>query len=180
MVLNKARKLFCQEPEIFPIDEIHPDLEGSYIICKELYLKSGYVDLVYINDNAITTLVFFISLNGKEELKTALIKMLECADELVKGRYFDFLSNVSFNFERNPFYKYGNDDIRSYENINPLGEREFSVLIISDGIDEELIQFKDYIRPYCNRKFNVTLLHALDAKYGIDFDKKCSISSNEI
>lgn len=180
MPLIKAKKLFCQEPEIFPFDEIHPDLVGSYIISKGLYLKSGYVDLVFINDSGITTLVFFKSLSGKEELKTALIKILECGDELVKGRYFDFLSKTSFNFERNPFYKYANDDIRSYENITQLSEREFSVLLVSDGIDEELIQFKDYIRPYCNRNFNIILLHAIESKHGIDFDKKCSISSYDI
>jgi len=177
----EARKILSQEPEIFPFEKVSLALEGSFIISKELYLESGYVDLVLINDLGITTLVFFKSLSGKEELKTALIEMLECGDELVKGRYSDFLSKVPFNFDRNPFNKYAYDDIKSYENITPLDERQFSILIFSEDIDEDLMQFEDYIRPYCHRNFDVTLLHLIDSsEYIIDIEVICSISSNEI
>ena len=48
------QELCFENPTLLPLNEIEPTFGGMIPICRELSTKSGYIDLIYLNDSGFT------------------------------------------------------------------------------------------------------------------------------
>ena len=154
------QNLCFNNPNLLPFVELEPVFDSMIPICRELATESGYVDLLYINANGFITIGECKLWRNPEARRKVVGQILDYAKDLSKWDYSKFESEClkagKWN-EKTLFEVIQKDypDIEEAEFIDNvqknLEKGRFLLLIIGDGIQENI---EDLVR-YINRKGNL-------------------------
>ena len=162
-----VQELCFNHPNLLPIAELEPAFDGMVPICRELATESGYVDLLYINDDGFITVGECKLWRNPEAHRKVVGQILDYAKDLAKWDYSKFEAEclrARKGDEKTLFEIFSKDNPEieeSYfiDNIQKsLKKGRFLLLIIGDGIRENMEEMVKYIHRCENLHFTLGLI----------------------
>ncbi|RKY08824.1 MAG: hypothetical protein DRP66_03705 [Planctomycetota bacterium] len=168
-VYNEAwiQQICYDKPAILPIAEIEPACEGAIPICMELSTDSGPCDLLYINQRGLITIAECKLWRNPEARRKAVGQILDYAKDIARWDYDKFQSeclrarktgDVSLYATMKGYYP----DLEESEFIDSvqrnLKKGRFLLLIIGDGIRENMEDLVKYVQSNGNLNFTLSLI----------------------
>lgn len=156
-----------QNPNIIPINEIEPSFGGIVSICQELRTDSGPCDLVFINANGFITLVECKLWRNPEARRKAVGQILDYAKDVAQWDYSRFETEClkSRSTDYSSLYEILKDqypDVIEQELADRiqmnLERGRFLLLIIGDGIRENMEDLISYVQGYGGMSFTLGLV----------------------
>ena len=77
--------LLLHHPNLIPADEVEPVFSGAVAVCRELPTRVGPLDLVYVNEHGLLTLVECKLWRNPEARRHVVGQILDYAQEIVGG-----------------------------------------------------------------------------------------------
>lgn len=161
------QEICFKNPNILPVEEIEPSFGGIVSICKELGTDSGPCDLLYLNADGFITLVECKLWRNPEARRQAVGQILDYAKEIARWDYQ--------RFERQCLKARGSGDSSLYEILagyfpdiveqefidgvqTNLKRGRFLLLIVGDGIRENMEDLISYIHGHGGLNFTLSLI----------------------
>ncbi len=158
----------CYEnPNLLPIDEIEPSFGGIVSVCRELSTESGLCDLIFLNEQGFITLGECKLWRNPEARRKVIGQILDYAKDLAKWDYQKFESEClkSRNISEESLYSVMQEyypDIIENDFIdqvqNNLSRGRFLLLIIGDGIRENMEDLVHYIQGNGGLNFTLSMI----------------------
>lgn len=154
-------------PSLMPIDEIEPSFGGIVPICRELATESGFCDLIYLNEKGFITIAECKLWRNPEARRKAVGQILDYAKDIAKWDYdkFEYECIKSRKSEEKTLYEIINNDFPDTEerdfidNVQKNLERgRFLLLIVGDGIRENMEELVNYVQGYGGMSFTLSLI----------------------
>lgn len=166
---STLQELLFRNPKTLPISSIDKAHDGIIPVCRELYTKAGYVDALFVNKLGRLTLVEFKLWRNPQARREVIGQILDYAKELASWSYEDLQREIS-----KANRKTGNvlhelvcaghpevDEAEFVDNVTRhLRRGEFLLLIIGDGIREDVENIVDFVQRYGGLHFNLALVEA--------------------
>ena len=161
------QKLCFENPTLLPLNEIEPTFGGMIPICRELNTKSGYIDLIYLNDSGFITIGECKLWRNPEARRKAVGQVLDYAKDLSSWDYSklerDCLKarkdNKSSLYEIIHEYYPELEESTFIDNVQKnLKKGRFLLSIIGDGIRENMEELVEYIHRNGNLNFTLALI----------------------
>ena len=159
--------LCFNHPSLLPIAELEPAFDGMIPICRELSTKSGFVDLLYINDDGFITIGECKLWRNPEAHRKVIGQILDYAKDLAKWDYSKFESEClkarkgdeKTLFEISQQYNPDIEEAYFIDNVQKnLKKGRFLLLVIGDGIRENMEEMVRYIHRSENLHFTMGLV----------------------
>ncbi|MBN1774827.1 MAG: hypothetical protein JW817_00020 [Clostridiales bacterium] len=156
-----------ENPTMLPVDEIEPSFGGIVSISRELRTDSGPCDLVYLNANGFITLAECKLWRNPEARRKAVGQILDYAKDVAKwdfqrfeteclrSRGLDFPS--LYDLLRSYFPDIIEQELIDRVQTN-LRRGRFLLLIIGDGIRENMEDLISYVQGYGGMSFTLGLV----------------------
>lgn len=161
------QKICFENPNLLPLEELEPTFEGMIPICRELSTDSGNVDLIFINEYGFITIGECKLWRNPEARRKAVGQILDYAKDLAKWNYDKFekeclkagkYSEKSL-FEIVQKYYPDTDEASFIDSVqNNLKKGRFLMVIIGDGIRENMEELTNYIHRNANLNFTLGLI----------------------
>ena len=164
---NWIQDVCFRSPNLLPIDEIEPMFSGMIPICRELNLKSGYVDLIYLNESGFITIGECKLWRNPEARRKVIGQILDYAKDIAIWDYSKFEKeclrarngNEKSLFEIIQNLHPDTDEVTFIDNIqNNLSKGRFLLTIIGDGIRENMEELVKYIHREGSLNFTLALI----------------------
>lgn len=163
------QELLFRCPEILPIGELDEAFGPAVPLCMELETPAGYVDLACISPSGRLTLVECKLWRNPEARRTVIAQILDYAKELNRWSYEDLDQAVRRAREPdgNPGSlfalvreQHGSLEEASFvDNVTrSLAAGRFLLLVVGDGIREDLERIADYLRQFAGIRFTFGLV----------------------
>lgn len=150
-----------------PINEIEPAFGPLIPVCRELPTKAGPIDMLFINSLGLPTLVECKLWKNPEARREVVGQMLDYAKEISQWSYETLEEAI-----RKAEFKNGSS---LYElvtkNAEEIDERDFIdsvsrnlrrgrflLLLLGDGIRENVVQITDFLHNYAHLNFSLALV----------------------
>ena len=159
--------LLFRHPQTLPIASIDAAYVGAIPVCRELSTQAGYVDALYVNSQGCLTLAEFKLWRNPQARREVIGQILDYAREIATWNYEDLQREVSKTLKRtgnvlhelvratNPEV----DEAAFVDNVTRhLRRGEFLLLIIGDGIREDVESIVDFIQQHSGLHFNLALI----------------------
>ena len=166
---KSLQNLLFRFPEALPLKAIDPTYAGAVSVCQELRAGAGYLDALYVNHLGRLTLAEFKLWRNPQARREVIGQILDYAKELASWGYQDLQSKVSLALGRKGNVLY--DLVR--ERHPEVGEAafvdsvtrhlkrgEFLMLIVGDGIREDVEKIVDFVQGHSGLHFNLALVEA--------------------
>ena len=153
-----------KHPKLLPIDEIEPVFGPLYPLCRELRTSAGSLDVLYVNDRGFLTLVECKLWRNPEARRKVVGQILDYAQALSRWSYEDLdqaVANASGMGLVASLRQQGvdlNEDKFIDQTAKYLKKGRFLLLIVGDGIHEEVEQISDFLQDYANLNFAFALV----------------------
>lgn len=154
-------------PNTIPINEIEPAFGPLIPICCELGTNAGPIDILFVNENGLLTIVECKLWKNPDARRTVVGQILDYAKELSQWSYSDLqkslngpqkegadllIKKVSENVE-------SLDEIDFIDNVSKnLKRGRFLLLIVGDGIRENVMQITNFLQEYGHLNFCFALV----------------------
>jgi len=164
---NWIQKLCFDNPNLLPFVELEPIFDGMIPICRELATESGYADLLYINTDGFITIGECKLWRNPEARRKVVGQILDYAKDLSKWNYSKFESEClkAGKYSKKSLFEIiskDQPDIEETEFIDNvqknLEKGRFLLLIIGDGIQENMEDLVNYIHRSGNLHFTLGLI----------------------
>ena len=161
--------LLFRHPQALPIASIDASYDGVVPVCKELHTPAGYVDAIYVNALGRLTLAEFKLWRNPQARREVIGQILDYAEELASWSYEDLQREVSKSLKRkgNVLHELVSaaypevDEAAFVDNVSRhLKRGEFLLLIIGDGIREDVKNIIDFVQGHGGLHFNLALIEA--------------------
>ena len=161
------QQLCFDNPNLLPVAELEPAFGRMIPICRELATRSGFVDLLYIIGNGFITIGECKLWRNPEAHRKVVGQILDYAKDLAKWNYSKFESEclkARKQEEKSLFEIFQQDDsdieeVDFIDNVQKnLKRGRFLLLIIGDGIRENMEEMVKYIRRSENIHFTLGLI----------------------
>lgn len=159
------QKLIFENPQLLPLDEIEPAFLDPIPLCRELSTGVGPLDILFVNDRGMLTLVECKLLKNPEGRREVVGQILDYAQEISRWNFDDLNSAVE---------KQGTGIIEQVKNHLPevdfdeakfidwvtlnLKKGRFMLLIVGDGIRESLEDISEYLQEHASLNFSFALI----------------------
>lgn len=164
---KNIQDLCFNHASILPIEEIEPIFNGQISLCKELAMPSGYCDIATINDEGLITLIECKLWKNPEARRKAIGQILDYAKDLAGWSFEKFESQCLA--ARKGSEKSLVDIIKEYSPevdesifidkvIKNLKNGRFLLLIVGDGIRENMEEIVDFMNNYGRLSFTLSLV----------------------
>lgn len=163
------QNLCFNHPEMLPITEIEQTFSDMVPICRELSCPSGSMDLVYVNEYGFIAIGECKLWRNPEARRKVIGQILEYAKDLSIWNYEQF-EKACLKARKDP-HKKSLYDIVNENGTNELDEASFVdavqrnlqrgrfvLLVIGDGIRENMEGLSDFIQQYGNLNFTLSLV----------------------
>jgi len=161
------QRICYENPNILPIEEIEPAFGGLVPICREMNTESGACDIVYLNEEGNITIVECKLWKNPEARRKVVAQILDYAKDIAGWDYQEFQSkclkarenkeNSLFEIMENKF-----PDIDEKEFIDRIQKNlqrgRFLLLIIGDGIRENMEDLAAYVQGNGGQSFTLSLI----------------------
>lgn len=156
-------------PEMLPIAEIEQTFNDMIPICRELSCPSGSMDLVYVNEYGFIAIGECKLWRNPEARRKVIGQILEYAKDLSNWDYEQF-EKACLNARKSPNQKSLYDIVRERSNTEldessfvdavqrNLHRGRFVLMVIGDGIRENMEGLSDFIQRYGNMNFTLALV----------------------
>lgn len=161
------RDTLLVHPEVLPVAEIDPGYGPLIPLCRELRTDAGPLDLAFISPHGRLTLVECKLWKNPEARRTVVAQTLDYASAISKWSYSDLQRQVSQATKRQgnvPFEQVrskhpGVDEARFVDaTARSLGAGRFLLLIVGDGIREDVESLAEYINRNTASDFTLGLV----------------------
>ena len=161
--------LLYRFPGALPIATIDASYQGAVPVCRELYTRAGYIDALYINSLGRLMIAEFKLWRNPQARREVIGQILDYAKELASWRYADLQREVSRSLKRKGNVLY--DLVRAHDpaineaefvdNVTRhLKRGEFLLLIVGDGIREDVEDIVGFVQRHSGLHFNLALVEA--------------------
>lgn len=156
------QRLIFENPRLLPVAEIDPSFEGLVPICTELNTKSGPIDLFLINRLGLPTLVETKLWRNIEARRKVIGQILDYAKEIGRWSYTDLQRAVSQRlklpgntlFDRLRAEHPDLDEATFVDDVTKnLRNGRFLLLIVGDGIREDVVHITEYLQRHSGLHF---------------------------
>jgi len=161
------QELCFENPTLLPLNEIEPTFGGMVPICRELSTKSGYIDLIYLNESGFITIGECKLWRNPEARRKAVGQVLDYAKDLSSWDYSKLEKDClkARKDEKTSLYEIINeyypelDEATFIDNVQKnLKKGRFLLSIIGDGIRENMEELVEYIHRNGNLNFTMALI----------------------
>lgn len=160
------QNLCYYNPTLLPIEEIEPSFAGIVPICRELQTESGACDLIYLNEDGFITIGECKLWRNPEARRQVVGQVLDYAKDLCKWTYAKFEQEcLKARKEAHSLYSIvaaetpDLDERKFIDHVQRnLSLGRFLLLIIGDGIRENMEGLVQYIQGQGGLHFSLSLL----------------------
>ncbi len=162
-----------KHPDIIPISEIEPIFSPLISIGKEVSTEAGYIDNLYISPNGYLTIVETKLWRNSEARREVVGQIIDYAKNLNKWTFSDL--NESVKIYNQKYNNNSNGIIETIKNQNSefdienshklidrinrnLKQGKFLLLILGDGIRENVEEMVDYLSKTPQLNFTLALI----------------------
>ena len=159
------QKLIFENPQLLPLEEIEPAFLDPIPLCRELSTGVGPLDILFVNDRGMLTLVECKLLKNPEGRREVVGQILDYAQEISRWNFDDLNYAVE---------KQGTGIIEQVKNHLPeddfdeakfidwvtlnLKKGRFLLLIVGDGIRESVEDIIEYLQEHASLNFSFALI----------------------
>lgn len=153
------QRLLFEHPRLLPIAEIEPWFDDSLPVVRELPTRAGPLDLLYVNARGNLTLVETKLWRNPQARREVVGQVIDYAKEIARWSYADLVEAIRsadprrFPADADPLVHLAREaspdfDERDFVDGVQRGLRrgQFLLLIVGDGIREEVVQITDYLQ----------------------------------
>ena len=166
---SEIHDLLFSYPDALPIAAIDASYKDAVPVCRELFTRAGYIDALYVNPLGRLTLAEFKLWRNPQARREVIGQILDYAKELASWRYADLQREVSRVLGKKGNVLY--DLVREIEptvgeaefvdNVTRhLKRGEFLLLIVGDGIREDVEDIVNFVQRHSGLHFNLALVEA--------------------
>ena len=164
------QNLLFRFPQTLPIAAIDASYTDPVSVCQELRTPVGYVDALYANARGRLILTEFKLWRNPQARREAIGQILDYANALAAWDYEDLQRQVSIalNKSGNVLYELVNEhcpglnEAEFVDNVTRhLKRGEFLLLIVGDGIQENVANIVDFVQQHSGLHFNLALVEAV-------------------
>ena len=160
--------LLFRFPQALPIAAIDATYADAVPVCKELGTPVGYIDALYVNPKGRLVLTEFKLWRNSQARREVIGQILDYANALASWGYEDLQRQVSMASkgtetlydlvsERCP----GLNEAEVVDNVaRHLKRGEFLLLIVGDGIRENVANIVEFVQRHSGLHFNLALVEA--------------------
>lgn len=163
------QQLLFETPEILPVGEIDPTFARAIPLCQELPTNTGYVDLCYITDRGKLCIVECKLWRNPEARRRVIAQILDYAAEISRWSYNDLCDSVrsargdvdkgNIPFDLVQQQDETADEATFVDNVaRNLRSGQFLLMVVGDGIREELEQIVEYLKRSAGIRFTFALV----------------------
>jgi hypothetical protein len=161
------KNVLFDHPELLPINEIEPVFTPIIPVCKELHTTAGDIDILYLNERGLLTLVECKLWRNSEARREVIGQILDYAKEFSRWSYEDLQSAVKKASERNGDNLYDiargmANDIDEAEFIDNVSRNlkrgRFLLIIVGDGIRESVENIANFLQEHSGLHFTFSLV----------------------
>ena len=161
--------LLFRFPGALPVSTTDASYAGAIPVCRELYTRAGKVDALYVNPLGRLTLAEFKLWRNPQARREVIGQILDYAKELASWRYADLQREVSRTLKRkgNVLYELirehqpATSEAEFVDNVTRhLKRGEFLLLIVGDGIREDVEDIVGFVQRHSGLHFNLALVEA--------------------
>ena len=161
--------LLYRFPGALPIAAIDASYKDAVPVCRELYTRAGYIDTLYVNPLGRLTLAEFKLWRNPQARREVIGQILDYAKELASWRYADLQREVSRALGRKGNILYdlvrerapAVNEAEFVDNVTRhLKRGEFLLLIVGDGIREDVEDIVGFVQRHSGLHFNLALVEA--------------------
>ncbi len=149
------QKFIFEHHSSIPINEIEPAFGALIPICRELRTDVGPVDILFVNDKGLLTLVECKLWKNPEGRREVIGQILDYAKEISQWSYEDLQNAIgrSHGIHERSLYKWVSSNAETLDeqdfidNVSRnLRRGRFLLLIIGDGIKENVAQIAEFLQ----------------------------------
>lgn len=155
------QELLFQDPELLPVSEVEPVFDGLIPLCRELRTGVGPLDLLFINEHGLLTIVECKLWRNPEARRSVVGQILDYAQEIHRYDYdelnrrvkqarkdskglFEIVADQSGEIHEAGFVDEVSRNLR-------LGR--FLLLVVGDGIREDVENISRYLQDHATLNF---------------------------
>ena len=166
---SNIHDLLYRFPGALPIATIDASYKDAVPVCRELYTRAGYIDALYINSLGRLTIAEFKLWRNPQARREVIGQILDYAKELASWRYADLQREVSRALGRkgNVLFDLVRErdsavnETEFVDNVTRhLKRGEFLLLIVGDGIREDVEDIVGFVQRHSGLHFNLALVEA--------------------
>ena len=158
--------LFFEHPGILPVSEIEPAFVPLFPVCEELHTKVGKLDNLFVSENGSLTIVECKLWRNAEARRKVVGQILDYAQELSNWSYEDLDQALIKKdkcshglFDIISQYVDDLDEPRFIDAVSRnLKKGRFLLLIVGDGIREEVENIVNYLQAHAGLDFTFGLI----------------------
>ncbi len=154
-------------PQVLPVGEVESAFKPLIPVCRELRTPVGPIDLVFVNPDGLLTLVECKLWRNPQALREVVGQILDYAKELSRWSYVDLEQALqrSSGSPSKSLYKLAaahSDDLEERDFIDNVSRNlrlgRFLLLIVGDGIRENVESMTNFLRSHAHLDFGLALI----------------------
>ena len=160
------QEVLFRHADVLPLGEIDPAYHGSVPVCRELNMRAGSADALYLTATGRIVLAEFKLWRNPDARRKVVAQILDYARVLASWSYDDLDREVRNRTKRSPFdiVSEAHGEVGEHIFIDNVTRRlkrgEFLLLIIGDGIREDVEEIVAYVQEHSGLRFNLALIEA--------------------
>lgn len=163
---NWLQKFIFEHPSAIPINEIESAFAELIPVCRELPTSAGPIDLVFVNSDGLLTLVECKLWSNPEARREVVGQILDYAKEISQWSYQnleDAIDKTQKAGKQSLFQLVSvKSDVEEMDFIDSVSRNlrrgRFLLLIIGDGIRENVEQLAEFLQKYAHLNFGFALV----------------------
>ena len=166
---NWLQELLFGAPEVLPIGEIDPAFAPAVPLCRELRTEAGSVDLAYVSEQGLLSIVECKLWRNPEARRDAVSQILDYAKEISRWSYEELNEAVGRAANRTEgastlfdLVREQNDTIDEQTFVDDVTRNlrggRFLLLVVGDGIREGVERIADYLKQSAGIRFTFGLV----------------------
>ena len=161
------QKLIYENPQILPISRIEPVYDSPVSLCREMPLKTGYIDDIYINDEGFITIVECKLWKNPQARREVVAQIIDYAQALSEMDYETFEKQVLLvraGKEKSLFeiVKTEENTVDEKDFVDTVSRNlkagRFLLLIVGDGIQENAESLINFLNEYSKLSFTLSMI----------------------
>lgn len=162
------QNLIHQNPALLPASDIEPALDQLIPVCRELPCPCGFLDNLYVTPNGYLVLVECKLWRNPESRRKVVAQIMDYAKDFAAWDYDNLMQAINKankTTHENPLYEIAQnhpdtpDEITFVDRVTRnLATGRHLLMIVGDGIQENVESLTQYIQKYMGLHFSLALV----------------------
>ena len=161
------QKLIYDTPQVLPISRIEPIYDNPVSLCREMPLKTGFVDDIYVNEDGYITIAECKLWKNPQARREVVAQIVDYAQALSEMDYETFEKQILLardGKEKSLFEIVNNEEntIDEKDFVDSVSRNlkagRFLLLIVGDGIQENAENLIRFLNEYSRLSFTLSMV----------------------